>query len=75
MYRYKLTSLHASSDKYGKCEVCHSHASEVFFQTEEKQFNLDAIDAAQGFTEPFSWTQHDCTNLFGHKDCLQAAQK
>lgn len=57
VYRYRLTSTGGSSAKYGPCEVCSEHASETFYQIEEKQY--------EG-----GWTQHECKSLFGHKDCL-----
>jgi hypothetical protein len=62
MYRYRLSSTGGSSAKYGPCEVCGQHATEVFQQTEE-----------QAYEE--GWTQHECQRLFGHEDCLLAKRR
>lgn len=40
VFRYRMKSTGASSHKYGNCEVCGQHASEVFHQVEERQFFL-----------------------------------
>lgn len=66
MYRYKLTNTQESSKKYGMCEVCGKHVSEVYHQVEEKQYNIDG---------KIGWTQHKCSNLFGHKECLKKLRK
>lgn len=63
MYRYKMNSTESSSNKYGVCEVCGKHVSEVYHQIEEKQYNETR------------WTQHGCNNLFGHKECLEKSRK
>lgn len=62
-YRYKLSSLNESSNRYGNCDVCGKHASEMFIQTEEKEYTRP--DGNKG------WTQHECHQLFGHKECLE----
>jgi len=33
-YTYRLTSMDESSAKYGLCEVCGKHCSEVWYQAE-----------------------------------------
>lgn len=60
-YRYRLSSTGGSSSKYGLCEICGKHASEVFQQSEEQAYVDDGRIA---------WTQHGCRRLFGHEDCL-----
>ena len=67
-YRYKLTSTGNSSDRYGKCEVCNENVSDVFVQTEERQF-------WNKWKQKISWTHDGCKALFGHKACLEKAQK
>lgn len=62
-YRYKLNNMNESSQKYGVCEVCGKHVSEVYHQIEERKY-FDNID------QEYSYTQYKCKNLFGHKDCL-----
>lgn len=56
-FRYRLTSTGSSSAKFGPCEVCGKHATEVFQQVEEVSY--------EG-----GWTQHGCSRLFGHTECL-----
>jgi len=63
VYRYRIRSTGDSSRKYGNCEICDQHASEMFIQVEERQyFNLGKSE--QG------WTQYKCKTSFGHYDCL-----
>lgn len=50
-----------SSAKYGPCEVCGEHASDVQHQIEKRKYSG-------------GWTHHDCTDLFGHEACLQSKQ-
>ena len=61
-FRYRLHSTGGSSVKYGPCEVCGQHATEVFHQTEETSY--------EG-----GWTQYGCRSVFGHKDCLTQQQR
>jgi len=67
-YRYKLTDTGQSSAKYGKCEVCGEHCSEVFYQTEQREYFSPVTNSP-------ALTFADCTNLFGHKNCLITKQK
>lgn len=65
-YRYKLTSTGYSSSRYGPCEVCGRHASEVFYQSEERAYErLGGI----------GWTFDGCRCLFGHRECLLAKRR
>lgn len=66
MYRYKLTNTQESSKKYGVCEVCGKHVSEVYHQIEERQYSIN---------DEIGWTQHKCNNLFGHKECLEKSRR
>lgn len=61
MKKYRLKNTGYSSKRYGNCEVCNKHVSEVFYQVEEKQYK-------------YGWTQSDCNNLYGHKECLIGKQ-
>ncbi|MCL4296270.1 MAG: hypothetical protein KJ077_11100 [Anaerolineae bacterium] len=62
-YRYRLSSTGNSSAKYGPCEVCGKHASEVFSQSEEREY------------EPGQWTGLGCHSYFGHKECLEGKRR
>ncbi len=62
-YQYTLTSLRESSAKYGNCDVCHKHVSEVFIQRETREY------------APDHWTHEGCHTLFGHKECLERQRK
>lgn len=76
-YRYSLKSTGYSSDRYGKCEVCRKHSSEVFHQVEERKYdpNKAHIDdlledsAVYQKLDP-GWTRNKCFDLWGHKECL-----
>ena len=69
-YRYRLTLTGASSQKYGPCEVCGGHASEVFHQVEERRCVYWAPNGVlhQG------WTRQGCKDVFGHRECLRGDQ-
>ena len=68
MYRYDLTSTEESSNKYGNCDICGKHATEVFYQREEKEY-INPI------TKLPSTTKYNCRNYFGHKECLESKQR
>jgi hypothetical protein len=65
--KYRLETTGDNSAKYGLCEVCHQHVSEVFMQTESRWF-----DGQHGC----GWTYHRCrVTVFGHKTCLERLQR
>lgn len=66
-YRYRITSMQASSDVYGPCELCRKHVSEVFHQVEERFFVVSATGKRAGFD---GWNRFQCHSLFGHQNCL-----
>ena len=69
IYHYKISSLHSSSDKYGVCEICKKHASEVFCQSEQREF-------FNPITNNISLTYADCRpHAFGHEQCLISVQR
>ena len=55
MYKYKLINEHASSDKYGMCEVCNKFVDSIYLQIEYKKFKYGYFVNSE---------------LWGHKDCL-----
>lgn len=64
-FRYKLISTGESSGKYGKCDVCGEHCTEVFHQLEEKHYHFEHDG------EVFDgWTKHEAHDYFGHENCL-----
>ena len=65
-YRYHLHNSGASSAKFGPCEVCGEHVSEVWFQSEEQKY--ERPDHTQG------WTYYKCYDLVGHYECIVARQ-
>ena len=62
-YRYSLRSTGHSSSRYGNCEVCNLHVSDVHIQIEEQEY------------EPERWTHFECKTIFGHKECLVSKQR
>lgn len=62
VYRYRMESTGDSSAKYGPCEVCGKHCTEIFHQVEERRYGNE-------------WTQAGCNNDFGHADCLKAKRR
>jgi len=67
-YRYNISSLEESSAKYGVCEICGKYATETFYQSEERKY-------FNPITEQESYTQHNCRNYFGHKECLESKRR
>lgn len=77
-YRYHLKGTGSSSARFGDCECCGKPVSDVWSQTEEASFPLDEIDIADPrYADPsgIGWTQHGCTTLFGHRECLISARR
>lgn len=68
MYRYNLISTEEPSQKYGNCDICGKHTTEVFHQTEERQY-------FNPITQQTSWTKNNCHDLFGHKECLESNRR
>lgn len=66
MKRYRLKSTDESSRKFGPCEVCGQHCTEVFYQVESELFDDDGVTRE---------TYHNCRNLFGHRTCLEGARR
>lgn len=62
-YVYRIKSLQATSSHLGPCEVCGMFCAEVHLQVEGVIY------------EPGRMTYYDCTDRFGHKDCLIAQRK
>ena len=52
LYRYRLNSTGHSSTRFGPCEVCGKHASEVFIQAEQKRYRRH--------DSTLSWIYADC---------------
>lgn len=71
MYKYKLSTTNKNSADYGNCEVCGKHCTEVFHQTEERQYTIERDNTIihEGYT------QNQCKNLFGHKECLESLRR
>lgn len=66
--KYRLSSLHDNSNKYGNCEVCGKYASEVFLQGESRLFYSP-------ISKDMCWTYNGCFKYFGHKECLISKRK
>lgn len=82
-YRYRLTSTGYSSRRYGNCEICSEHCSEVFIQTENVRYNprrglrndLPYDDNMRNEGKPSGWTFYGCFSYFGHEECLLAKRR
>ena len=58
-FKYKLTQQHASSDRYGNCEICEKFVSDVYIQTKEQLCSVHGKEF---------WAM--AGSAFGHKECL-----
>lgn len=65
-YRYRIKRLRSSSEKYGPCEVCKQHVSDVHHQVEQRFYRHASGDEPRAC----GWTHHECNSLFGHEQCL-----
>lgn len=68
-FAYRIKSTNANSAKYGACEVCRGHCSEVFMQTEQRGY-VDPDTGTMGYTYHGA-----AATLFGHKDCVMSRQR
>jgi hypothetical protein len=69
-YRYTISTTGESSNKYGVCDLCGKHATEVFHQREERHYEFEHDG------EKFEgWTRHNCHSYFGHADCLKGKRR
>lgn len=59
-YRYKLFQQHATSDKYGNCEICGKFVSDVYSQRKVEVVMRDGEEHEL----------HKFASSFGHKECL-----
>lgn len=66
--KYRIRSTGASSARFGACEVCETHVSEVFIQVESKAFAFVGDP-----TQIEGWARTGC--LFGHEACLISKRK
>ncbi|WP_125154492.1 hypothetical protein [Clostridium rectalis] len=69
-YKYRISSLQASSSKYGKCKCCGKHVSEVFLQDEARYLKYEENEEIDN-----GYTCHRCNNYVGHKECLEAKRR
>ncbi len=65
VYIYRLTNTMNSSSRFGRCQVCDKHVSEVYLQTEYGQCKKK--------TGGYFWA--DLGGVWGHKDCLIGTRK
>lgn len=68
-YRYRIKSTGLSSARFGPCEVCKKHCSEVFHQVEQKEF------VSVEKPGEISLTHYECWDYFGHEQCLIGKQR
>ena len=66
-YKYRIKSTGDSSAKFGPCEVCGKHASEVFYQVEERKYTR--------YDDSTGWTRYECRDFFGHEKCLRGQRR
>ena len=64
-YTYRIRSTGESSSRYGPCEVCREHCSDVHLQVELRFYSHEHNgERYEGLT------RHGCHTLFGHAACL-----
>lgn len=73
-YAYDLFDSGDSSARFGPCEVCNKHVSEVYHQVEMRCYGFKPVTAPDTLVAP-RWTYHECKSLFGHRNCLEATRR
>lgn len=69
-YRFRLRSTGYSSARYGPCEVCGKHCTEVFLQAARRFFRFDPIPTNPCDPEELEgWAERP--GAFGHEACLR----
>jgi hypothetical protein len=63
LYRYQLTRQKHTDGRYGFCEVCGKPAPVIHHQVEQRRYTRQS-EVGHG------WTETDCSDSFGHADCL-----
>lgn len=76
-YKYVLASSGYSSARYGNCEICGKHCSQVFIQREARWINYDdAARRALKTDDAGGWTYYKCVpTMFGHEACLVSSRR
>lgn len=62
-YRYRMKNTGHSSTRFGDCQLCGKHVSEVHYQTEQRRY--DRGDGTTGYTT------RGCRAIYGHAECLR----
>lgn len=68
IYHYHISSTNNNSSKYGNCQICGKPVSEVFIQSEQKEYiNLEGEKGL---------TYYKCApHFFGHEHCLKSVRR
>lgn len=66
-YVYRMSTTGSCSQRYGVCEVCNNHVSEVYLQSEGRLYIND--------TKELAVTYANCNTTFGHKECLLSVRR
>lgn len=74
-FLYRLKSTGAGSDRFGVCEVCGRHCSEVFLQHKTEEGTYDARHEAAGLGKAGETFTMDRGYTFGHQSCLKKVQR
>lgn len=78
-YRYTIYNTGYSSARFGVCEVCGKHVSEVWSQREERQYEPDQEELdwfkEHDITPDGFYTTYNCTWYLGHRECLESKQR
>lgn len=68
VYVYRLSDTKRDGTQLGPCELCHKPVDgSVWLQTEARAFVTPDFE--------LGLTQHECYSHFGHRNCLEAAQR
>lgn len=78
-FRYRIASTNRGSSSLGNCEVCDKPCDVVHLQVQERYVVPEPheelpdlahlVDDGGGF-----WTRHECTDHFGHPNCLRTVR-
>lgn len=74
MFAYRMRSTRHSSVKFGPCECCDRHATEVFVMTEFEAVPY-LINLGSTETDPSRDDYSHVRMMWGHRECLIGQQQ
>lgn len=69
-FEYVVYGTMYGSDRYGKCEVCDEHCSQVFVARSRRPYDDDGTIRYTEYKCP-RWEGNNSISIWGHEDCVE----